>query len=104
MTKYNNRRVLTDDGWFDSQAELRRWQELKLLEKAGKISDLKRQVRYDLIPKMRRGQRPIYYVADFVYQEDGKERVEDRKGFRNRVYMLKWRLMEWVHGIEVVES
>jgi hypothetical protein len=103
-SKYGNRRVHTPDGWFDSQRELRRWGELKLMEKAGKITDLKRQVRFDLVPKMRRGQRPIFYLADFVYMENGKRVVEDSKGYRDRLYMLKWRLMEWVHGIEILET
>lgn len=103
MSKYNNRRVNTPDGWFDSQRELTRWGELKLLERAGKISELKRQVPYELIPK--RGRlRAIRFVADFVYMENGREVVEDSKGYRNRIYMLKWRLMEWVHGIEILET
>lgn len=103
MSKYNNRRVLSDDGWFDSQREFRRWGELKLLEKAGKIADLKRQVPFELIPK--RGRlRAILYKADFVYTENGKQVVEDSKGYRHRLYMLKWRLMEWIHGIEVIET
>lgn len=103
MSKYHNRRVLTEDGWFDSQRELRRWGELKLLERAGKISDLKRQVAYELIPK--RGKlRAISFIADFVYTENGHTVVEDSKGYRNRLYMLKWRLMEWVHGIEIIET
>lgn len=103
MTKYGNRRQLTPDGWFDSQRELKRWGELKLLEKAGKIKNLQRQVPYELIPK--RGRlRKIVFIADFVYEKDGKTVVEDSKGYRNRLYMLKWRLMEFIHGIEVLET
>lgn len=101
--KYGNRRVLTEEGWFDSQRELKRWGELKLLERAGHITNLRRQVPYELIPK--RGRlRKIVFVADFVYDENGKSVVEDSKGYRNRLYMLKWRLMEWVHGIEILET
>lgn len=94
---------MTADGWFDSQRELKRWEELRLLERAGKITNLRRQVPYELIPKSGR-LRKIVFVADFVYEENGKEVVEDSKGFRNRLYMLKWRLMLWVHGIEVLET
>lgn len=103
-SKFNNRRINTPDGWFDSQRELNRWGELKLLQLAGEISNLRRQVEFTLIPK--RGRlRPIKYVADFVYDDkNGKQVVEDAKGYRNRLYMLKWRLMEFVHNIEVVES
>lgn len=103
MSKYNNRRVNTPDGWFDSQRELTRWGELKLLERAGKIKDLKRQVRFELIPKIGR-MRAIVYIADFTYEEDGKSVVEDSKGYRSKVYMLKWRLMQWRHNIEVLET
>lgn len=102
-SKYGNRRVNTPDGWFDSQRELKRWEELKLLERAGKITNLQRQVRYELIPKIGR-LRAIHFVADFQYEENGKIVVEDSKGYRNRLYMLKARLMLFRHGIEVYET
>lgn len=104
VSKYNNRRVQTPDGWFDSQSELRRWGELQLLQKAGEIQNLRRQVPYELIPKLGR-LRAIVYIADFVYEDkSGKTVVEDKKGFKSRVYMLKWRLMQWVHNIEILET
>ena len=102
-SKYNNRRILTEDGWFDSKRELARWQELKLLERAGKISDLKRQVKYELVPKIGR-ERATYFVADFEYLENGRKVVEDSKGYRNRLYMLKRKLMRWRHEVEVYET
>lgn len=103
MTKYGNRRINTEDGWFDSQRELKRWQELKLLERAGEISDLKRQVDFELIPRMG-PLRKIVYRADFVYMQDGKKVIEDSKGYRDRVYRLKCRMMLWRHGIAILES
>ena len=103
VNKYGARRVHTEEGWFDSEREHRRWGDLKLLERAGKIKNLRRQVPYELIPKRGR-MRAIRFIADFVYEENGKVVVEDSKGYRNRLYMLKWRLMEWRHGIQVVES
>ena len=103
MNKYGNRRIRTEDGWFDSQRELKRWQELKLLEKAGEITDLKRQVPFELIPKMGR-QRPTFFVADFVYAKDGFKVVEDSKGYRNKLYMLKRKLMLYRHQIQVLET
>jgi ferredoxin-fold anticodon binding domain-containing protein len=103
ISKYNNRRTHTEDGWFDSQRELRRWHELKLLERAGKISELKRQVDFELIPPDL-GLRAIVYRADFVYIEDGAKIVEDSKGYRDRVYKLKRRLMRWRHKVTIRET
>lgn len=103
MTKYNNKRINTEDGWFDSQREWRRWQELKLMQKGGLIRDLQRQVDFEIIPKIGPLRR-IVYRADFVYTKDGRRVVEDTKGFRDRVYRLKARLMLQVHGVEILES
>jgi hypothetical protein len=103
ISKYGNRKIRTEDGWFDSQRELRRWGELKLLERAGEITNLKRQVPFELIPKVGR-QRATYFVADFVYEEKGRTVVEDSKGYRNRLYMLKRKLMLYRHNIEVLET
>lgn len=101
--KYGNKRVFTDDGYFDSKRELKRWQELKLLAKVGEISGLDRQVSFELIPKTAKS-RASYYIADFVYVENGQRVVEDCKGFRDKTYMLKRKLMLWRHGIEIRES
>jgi len=102
MAKYNNVKTYVDGIAFDSKKEAKRYQELKLLERGGVISDLDYQVKFELIPKQE-GERPCYYVADFVYTENGKNVVEDVKGFRTDVYKLKRKLMLWVHGIRVVE-
>ena len=88
---------------FDSKKEFIRWCDLRLLERAGKISDLKRQVKYELIPKQD-GERACNYVADFVYCQDGNTVVEDCKGFRTEGYKIKRKLMLWVHGIKVKET
>lgn len=103
MSKYNARRVVTEEGAFDSQREYRRWCELKLLEKVGEISDLKRQVKFELIPKMGRD-RATYFVADFEYMANGNRVVEDSKGYRNRLYLLKRKMMKRVHGIIILET
>lgn len=104
MNKYGARRVKTPDGQvFDSQSEYYRWGMLKLLERAGKISDLKRQVSFELIPKQE-GERACTYVADFTYIEDGKLVVEDCKGFKTDVYKIKKKLMLYVHGIKIKET
>lgn len=117
--KYGNRKIVVGGTRYDSTKESRRHQELKLLERAGKISDLHTQVKFVLIPAQRepdtigpRGgrkpgrflERELAYVADFVYQEDGKQVVEDSKGFRTPEYKIKRKLMLWVHGIKVRET
>lgn len=119
MSKYHSRKITTPDGMFDSQKELNRWEELKLLERAGMISGLQRQVKYELIPAQREpdnigkhgGHRPgklIYkscsYVADFVYVEDGETVVEDAKGLRMKEYIIKRKLMLWIHDIRIRET
>ena len=72
MSKYGNIKTTTSDGiTHDSIKEANRWCELKLLERAGKIRLLQRQVKYALIPKQE-GEREVSYIADFVYHEDGK--------------------------------
>lgn len=117
-SKYGNRRVQYQGEWFDSQRELDRWLELRLLEKAGVITNLRRQVKYVLIPEQRepdtigpRGGRhkgkliesALSYVADHVYERDGQTVVEDSKGFLTAEYKIKRKLMLYVHGIRIRE-
>lgn len=101
--KYNARKVRSPDGTFDSMMEYRRWTQLKLLERAGRISGLRRQVKYEIIPKQD-GERSECYVADFVYTENGNEIVEDCKGMRTRDYIIKRKLMLWMYGIKIRET
>ena len=105
--KYKNRKLTIDGEVFDSQKEARRYRELAMLEKAGQISDLKRQVRYELIPAQRIGgkvvEKSCVYIADFVYTENGETVVEDTKGFRTKDYIIKRKLMLHVHGIRIKE-
>ena len=121
MNKYKNKKVMTSDGiWHDSKREARRWEELLLLFKAGYIMDLKRQVKFVLIPTQRgedtigkRGvhypgkviERECAYIADFVYWDlkNAKQVVEDAKGVRTPEYKIKRKLMLYIHGIRVVE-
>lgn len=104
MNKYGAKRVKAPDGQvFDSALEYHRYNLLKLLERAGKIQHLQRQVSFELIPKQE-GERACHYVADFTYMEDGKLVVEDCKGFKTDVYKIKKKLMLWVHGIRIKET
>lgn len=98
---------------FASTKEFDRYRELVCLQRAGKISDLKLQVTYPLIPKQNKkngkAERGISYVADFAYTENGETVVEDVKGYRNpasaayRVFTMKRKLMLFFHGIEIRE-
>lgn len=107
MNKYKNRKITRDGLTFDSAKEWKRWRELILLQKAGKISDLQRQVKFELIPSQRIAgkvvERPCTYIADFVYSENGKRVVEDTKGFKTTEYIIKRKLMLYVHGIQIKE-
>lgn len=102
--KYRARRTTVDGIVFDSRAEASRYCELKLLERCGAISDLERQRKYVLVPKSKHG-RALYYIADFVYTQDGETVVEDvkSKATATPVYKLKKRLMAEIHGIEIQE-
>lgn len=106
-SKYGNRTVTIGGEKFDSAKEARRYGELALLQRAGQITDLKRQVKYKLIPQQRVdgkvAERACSYIADFVYTEDGKTVVEDAKGFRTKEYIIKRKLMLFVHGIQIKE-
>lgn len=96
---------------FDSRKEARRYQELKLLERAGKITDLKCQVKFELIPAQYEDgkcvERPVNYYADFVYTEGRQLVVEDVKSEitrKQKDYIIKRKLMLWVHHIRVRET
>ena len=101
-SKYGNRKVTTPEGTFDSQKEYKRWQELQLLQKAGKISNLERQKKFVLIPKIGK-HRETAYIADFCYNEDGKPVIVDVKGYKTEIYRLKQKLLRFIWGIEIVE-
>ena len=121
-TKYNATKITADGHTFDSKHEYQRYCELKLLERAGTITDLQMQVKFVLIPsqyepdtvkvlksgkeKVVKGkliERECSYIADFVYQYKGKTVVEDSKGFRTKEYVLKRKMMLYFHGIRISE-
>lgn len=113
MRKYRNKKVYTSKGTFDSKREYQRYLELKLLEKAGEIKNLQTQVEYVLIPSQKRqfamknGRKTemcIKYKADFVYTKNGQICVEDVKGYKTKEYVMKRKLMLFIHGIEVIET
>ena len=125
--KYGNRKIEYNGEKYDSVKEYRRHDELKLLERAGVISGLQRQVKFELVPKQCEESTEVYtkgknkglpkpgkqiesavsYVADFVYQQDGKLCVEDVKGYKGgaayAIFTIKRKLMLHVHGIRIKE-
>jgi hypothetical protein len=122
MNKYYSRKVTINGETFDSKKEAARWRELALLEKAGQITGLQRQVRFELLPAQYRlvatpkGQqkkcieRAVTYVADFVYKErlvpDGDSCVtvvEDTKGLKTKDYILKRKMLLYFHNIRIRE-
>ena len=119
--KYHSKKVVVDGIVFHSKKEARRYRELLLLEKAGVISQLELQKSFELIPaqhetferygktgkRLKDGNRciekAVKYVADFTYIQDGKIVVEDTKGFKTKDYIIKRKLMLYVHGIRIKE-
>lgn len=101
--KYGAKRTVVDGIAFDSAKEARRWAELQLLERAGAITDLRRQVPFDLAVN---GVVVCRYCADATYRENGELVVEDTKSIitrKNRTYAIKRKLMKAVHGITIRE-
>ena len=103
MNKYHNKKTVYDGISFDSKKEALRYRDLSFLEKAGAIQNLRCQVRFLVIPKQD-SERAVYYVADFVYEENGKTVVEDVKGVRTDVYKIKRKLMLERYGIKILET
>jgi hypothetical protein len=108
-SKYHAKKTVVDGITFDSRKEADRYLVLKGMEEGGSIEDLRRQVRYVLIPAFDvdgKHYRPVYYVADFVYMdnETGKEVVEDVKGMRTDVYRLKSKLFARRYGMNIRET
>lgn len=119
--KYYAKKTFVNGIEFDSRKEARRYSELLLLQRAGAIRDLELQKKFVLIPaqyetyerygkkgqRLQDGQRLVEkecaYLADFVYQEDGKTIVEDTKGIKTKDYIIKRKLMLYVHGIRIKE-
>lgn len=106
-SKYHAKKTVVDGITFDSKREADRYLVLKSMEEDGAIEDLRRQVRYELVPAFDVGDRhyrQVCYVADFVYVEDGKEVVEDVKGMRTDVYRLKSKLFARRYGVNIKET
>lgn len=99
--KYNAKRTTIDGEVFDSKSEALRHQELLLLERAGEISNLRRQVEFILQDAfvMTSGERvrSITIVVDWMYEEDDHLVLEDRKGMETEAFKIKWKLLKFRH-------
>lgn len=107
--KYGNKKTKIGGITFDSKREAERWSHLCLLQRAGHISDLRRQVSFVLAPSVKfagaRAAKPaIRFIADFEYIENGARVVEDVKSAPTAklpAFQLKRHLMKHLHGIDV---
>ena len=98
MNKYKNTKIVIDNIKFDSVLEANRYQELKLLQRAKQISNLRLQVPFLLqegFKKNGKTHRKIEYIADFVYEENGQTIVEDTKGMKTETFKIKQKLFEY---------
>ena len=108
--KYGNRKITRNGETYDSIKEADRHGVLNLLERAGKISGLERQVKFELLPAQydsttgKLDERACSYVADFCYYENGVYTVEDVKGFKTPEYKLKRKMMLYINGIRIKET
>lgn len=105
--KYKNQRTQYKGISFDSKKECEYYIYLENLEAQGAISELKRQVRFELQPSFKHNGktiRAITYVADFTfYDKQGKFHIVDTKGFKPKEYLLKKKMMQYQgHDIEEV--
>lgn len=105
--KYGAKKALRGAIVFASQAEARRYDTLSLLERAGQISGLTLQEKFELVPPQiidGKKERAVSYVADFsYYDQSGKKIVEDVKGMKTREYILKRKLLHYRYGVAVKE-
>lgn len=98
MNKYRNRKIVVDNIKFDSNLEAERYRQLKLLQRAKQISNLRLQVPFLLqesFKKNGKAYRKIEYIADFVYEENGQTVVEDTKGMETETFKIKQKLFEY---------
>ena len=98
--KYGNQKITIDGITRDSLAESNRLEQLKILQRAGAIKKQQGE---------NRNERAVKYIADFVYDEqqaDGsyKHIVEDCKGRKTKDYIIKRKLMLYIHGISIKET
>lgn len=106
-SKYHARKTVVDGIEFDSAKEAKRYAKLSDMERAGKIQGLRLQVPFEILPSFECDgvkYRGMKYIADFVYNRDGKQVVEDCKGVKTAEYKLKKKLMAYLLCVNIEES
>lgn len=104
-SKYRAVKTTVDGITFDSKREADRYSELKIMQKAGVIRDLRLQVKFPFFTDSIRPTKPTFnYVADFVYISGDHEVIEDCKGFKTPVYRLKKKLIETAYNMKILET
>jgi hypothetical protein len=106
-SKYRAQKVVIDGILFHSKKEGARYQQLKMMEKSGQISNLTLQPSFILAPAVTicgKKKPALRYVADFQYTEAGAVVVEDCKGFRDKVFIIKRHLMMSVLSLTIRET
>ena len=99
FNKYHNKKTVAFGLVFDSKKESERYLELVILQKAGKIKNLERQKRFEIVPKTP-GEKAVFYVADFVYEQENKLVCEDVKSpitKKNPAYIIKRKLFKYLY-------
>lgn len=103
--KYKAKPILVDGIRFPSMKQGERYKQLKILQAADRIRNLRLEVPYAIKVK---DATVCIYRADFVYEEYASQQwtevVEDVKGMKTPVYNLKKKLMKACHGIEIRET
>lgn len=98
--KYRNKIIKVNGNKFDSKKEYERYCELAILQQSGKIKNLQKQVKFEIVPKAGNNKRARFYIADFVYEENGIKIIEDVKSpitKKNPVYSLKKALVLYLY-------
>jgi len=110
MSKYHSKKVIDGNDTFDSKKEFCRWNQLRIMEKAGDISELHRQVMFELQPAVildGRKKPALRYCCDFAYVENGKQVIEDVKSAATKklpAYRQKRHLMKSVLNLDIKET
>ena len=111
--KYGNKKVEIDGTKFDSKKEAKRYQDLLLMQRAGEISELELQPKFELVKGVKfsgdaKAKPAVRYFADFAYTDikTGQRIVEDVKSpatKKNPAYRMKKHMMLAIHGVEIKE-
>lgn len=106
MSKYNAKKVTYNNLQFDSKFEAIYYAFLQELLKQGKISNLERQFKYELLPRQTDAigkfkYHPVYYISDFEYDIQGVHKTIDTKGFKTADFRLKQKLFYYRTNREI---